>query len=1112
MVPKVFMQTKRFAAVLITFALLSETLQAAGSSAKLVFQPPIAFSREAIVPRLEWARLLWKGANRHDNELLITLRGLGSNDLLLLGPSPEVPSGGPEITGRASVVARDPGSQMLDELKAQFHNGQLTFSTLIARIGEISKAHRYHAELLDRALVVLASACEPLLNSRSRLSEDQKTTLLEALGVAQQIESLISGLEEKKTDPLLFERISLFATGLMQDIDERLSFDLHLAIPFTANEHARYFKELGASRVRRTLVHTPDLKAELRWIEKGSHLIEIEAHLDNGDVLIMDSHWIYLGDKNHRLYPSREKLEMSFDWEEMTRGFVREKPDLNLFPGHSIRPEKETRYLHFLMNINSVNDQLREPSWDHVRFAYRWHTEMRAAASMAPEHVVIEGLNNQASQHALRDKVMNAWAAMINTVPPKGHPVFYAHENVMEVLDGGRRIPRVRISVDPGIRHRVAESRYMKMDNILQITVPSVQAANSLTEDFLIGVMAYTFSMPGTGMPWNYMWANPDTLSFGRTSPDNTRYTIDQDIINDMQAFIIQNRSMIEEPIITFTNGEFDDTAENWVANISAYISYFGNAREMELIRRFQPTFLAALKQFMTSEDPELQSYQRFVMRHVDSLRIHVDPNRVPQTMIAYAQDKRQLQLNIAVPNILDEWTGNPEFFMTFFLFQFLQPGDARAVSERWAHARQQQANTTAIVELKRKISGMLQQLFGDIRPQDEEYSGLLSLFGRLQAADQDKSSLQTLQQDVHALATAAQGKRLRTRRMVENSDLARDAQQIQHRFQNVESIFGNLLPNYGGDFSQTIDSLSQRLSGVLQRLAAGYSILDERAALNEFNDLRAQLQILQADLSALMPHLMGAMAAQSREQEKPKRDFYDVLGVDRQVDGRELQRAYRKLALKFHPDRNPGDKTAEEAFRDVSEAYRVLSNDEKRKLYDVHGHSIQYDRLPSLWIQGMLSMGSIYLGMFLRSSTIDDIGYYLADGFVLLGLSAALAYAVRKMVWSYFSQTSAVGFEAGVFGMTYLGGETKVLPGLQLPIRGTGVLRRLTEKMRVHFFENIQAHEVWHSQNGPGELRAILSSMRVRFWPGLLALLTLPAALLSNLNSSTSNLTLKAA
>jgi molecular chaperone DnaJ len=70
------------------------------------------------------------------------------------------------------------------------------------------------------------------------------------------------------------------------------------------------------------------------------------------------------------------------------------------------------------------------------------------------------------------------------------------------------------------------------------------------------------------------------------------------------------------------------------------------------------------------------------------------------------------------------------------------------------------------------------------------------------------------------------------------------------------------------------------------------------------------------------------------------RRDYYEVLGVGRDVDAAELKRAYRKLAMELHPDRNPGDREAEESFKAASEAYQVLSDPEKRAYYDRFGHA----------------------------------------------------------------------------------------------------------------------------------------------------------------------------
>src|SRR5437763_6131931 len=70
------------------------------------------------------------------------------------------------------------------------------------------------------------------------------------------------------------------------------------------------------------------------------------------------------------------------------------------------------------------------------------------------------------------------------------------------------------------------------------------------------------------------------------------------------------------------------------------------------------------------------------------------------------------------------------------------------------------------------------------------------------------------------------------------------------------------------------------------------------------------------------------------------KRDYYEVLGLSRQATTEEIKKSYRKLAIQFHPDKNPGDKHSEEKFKELNEAYEVLSDPQKRQLYDQFGHA----------------------------------------------------------------------------------------------------------------------------------------------------------------------------
>ena len=69
------------------------------------------------------------------------------------------------------------------------------------------------------------------------------------------------------------------------------------------------------------------------------------------------------------------------------------------------------------------------------------------------------------------------------------------------------------------------------------------------------------------------------------------------------------------------------------------------------------------------------------------------------------------------------------------------------------------------------------------------------------------------------------------------------------------------------------------------------------------------------------------------------KRDYYEVLGVSRGASTDEIKKSYRKLALQYHPDRNPNNKEAEEKFKEATEAYEILSDQQKRQRYDQFGH-----------------------------------------------------------------------------------------------------------------------------------------------------------------------------
>ncbi|MCK4699742.1 MAG: DnaJ domain-containing protein, partial [Bacteroidales bacterium] len=97
------------------------------------------------------------------------------------------------------------------------------------------------------------------------------------------------------------------------------------------------------------------------------------------------------------------------------------------------------------------------------------------------------------------------------------------------------------------------------------------------------------------------------------------------------------------------------------------------------------------------------------------------------------------------------------------------------------------------------------------------------------------------------------------------------------------------------------------------------------------------------------------------------KRDYYDVLGVSKDASKDEIKKAYRKQALKFHPDKNPGDSSAEEKFKEAAEAYEVLRDDQKKVRYDRFGHA------------GVSGAGSGFSG---GGMTIEDIFAQFGDIF----------------------------------------------------------------------------------------------------------------------------------
>ena len=133
------------------------------------------------------------------------------------------------------------------------------------------------------------------------------------------------------------------------------------------------------------------------------------------------------------------------------------------------------------------------------------------------------------------------------------------------------------------------------------------------------------------------------------------------------------------------------------------------------------------------------------------------------------------------------------------------------------------------------------------------------------------------------------------------------------------------------------------------------------------------------------------------------KRDYYEILGVQRDASAEEMKKAYRKLAMQYHPDKNPGNKEAEEKFKEAAEAYDVLSNADKKARYDQFGHA---------------GLGGAAGGGFAGGFTMDDIFSRFGDIFEGMGFG------------------SARGFGGGGFGSGFGGGGRRVSRGSDIRIR----------------------------------------------------------------------------
>src|SRR5260370_17854224 len=105
-----------------------------------------------------------------------------------------------------------------------------------------------------------------------------------------------------------------------------------------------------------------------------------------------------------------------------------------------------------------------------------------------------------------------------------------------------------------------------------------------------------------------------------------------------------------------------------------------------------------------------------------------------------------------------------------------------------------------------------------------------------------------------------------------------------------------------------------------------------------------------------------------------PKRDYYEVLGVEKNAAEEDIKKAYRRLAVKYPPDKNPDDKTAEERFKELGEAYEVLCDPQKRAAYDQYGHDAFDRRAGAYGRGGFHDPFEIFRDVFGGGSILDEL------------------------------------------------------------------------------------------------------------------------------------------
>lgn len=735
-------------------------------------------------------------------------------------------------------------------------------------------------EVLDRVLVLLMNAYEVMFYPdgvpcpRRNLTEQERNFLIEVLQFSNNIVETAPCLkgDTGTSSAVLIDRVILFSEQLARDIDERLSIDDN-TIPKAEDSELRDYSARGITYVEYSRARTPEFKAVIRRLYKENEITEIEAHIENGPVLYIT------GDKIKVKEDGKEKIDLlpSRKKLEQSLGWAEMQRydisgiDLNQFPERA-ESSNEERYLKFIFRTSVALHIVRY--WKGLWIYYNQYGEMRAAAGLTDDSISVRGAVSSQLEREIQGKISSAFDAIINTdfaMAPSG--VQETKRNLNAVMNMRERgLPKVIVEVDPNLRHNCAEIMYWYQRNELCINLKSVDKAGELTEDFLIWAMVASYLYFGTNFPWNIWHASPHMY-------EEQKFFYGRD---DMNLVFASIRYTINKDAV--------DALHRYIV---------GNRRRAEddIHLEFVPI-------------PRREGSRRypFRIRRISSPGGQPLVEVIDDAPIELSNQNEQLfdrltSLRSETSRMLADLYGNPDL------------NDAERGKLGGYSSRQRQLSESA--EAKK-----------------------ITAFSKLEIIRAAVDNVERLKADMEGFKKRSDARIGRERRIRANSDTRNRLDRLRKMFNDEIMVWYERLDDEHRIRAVAIgiDRYREELGRISRMWDEAIGEYNERISQSMFREIRTDLAKLDQDLMSFRTLMYAVLTEQTADRDKAERrarDYYAILGVERTAGQEEIKSAYRRLAHKYHPDKNPGNKAAEENFKEVGEAYEVLSNEAKRAEYD---------------------------------------------------------------------------------------------------------------------------------------------------------------------------------